>query len=66
MATNTGYKGWLTLLKVVDGGAYDGQALDENDNLCSQSGLPQASKPNNTGDTDYIAPILDETSCPVP
>lgn len=66
MATNTGYKGWLTLKKVVHGGSHDGEALDDNDNLVSQSGLPQSTKANNTGDPDYVAPILDETSCPVP
>lgn len=63
---NTGNKVYATLLKVVDGGANDGQALDVNNDLVSLSGLPQASKANTSGQPNYIAPIQDSTTCPLP
>lgn len=63
---NTGNKVVLTLKKVVDGGPHDGEPLDENGNLCSESSLPQATKPNSDTDPDYIAPYADLTSCPLP
>ena len=63
---NTGNKIYATLLKVVDGGLNDGQALDANNNLVSASGLPQASKANTLGQPDYIAPVQDLTTCPLP
>lgn len=66
MANNTGYKGFFTLLRVVNGGTHNGEALDVNSNLCSVTGLTQFSKPNNASDLDYIAPIQDETACPIP
>jgi hypothetical protein len=59
---NTGNKIYTTLLKVVDGGLNDGQALDANNNLISASGLPQASKLNTFGQPDYIAPFA-SASC---
>lgn len=62
---NTGYLAYSKLKKVVDGGPYDGQALDDSDHLCSDTGLPQSKKDNNVSDPDYVAPIYDTTSCPV-
>ena len=51
MATeNTGYKGYSTLLKVANDG--NNSPLDINNNLCSESGLPQATKSNTIGDPD--------------
>ena len=65
MATeNTGYKGYSTLLKVTNDG--NNSPLDINNNLCSESGLPQATKSNTIGDPDYIAPIYDIVMCPLP
>lgn len=61
---NTGYKGYLTLLKVTDDGT--NRPLDANNNLCSESGLPQATKPNIESDPDYVAPVYDLTACPLP
>lgn len=55
---NTGNKGYTFLLKVVDGGEFDGQALDVNNNLVSASGLQQAVKFNTSGEPDYIEPFL--------
>lgn len=66
MADNTGYLAWTGLKKVVDGGVHDGEALDDNNNLVSVTGLPQSTKPNNLGDTDYVAPVLNTTECPLP
>lgn len=66
MATNTGYKAWLKLIKVVDGGPYDGSPLDDNNDLTSISGLPQSSKDNIDTDPDYVPPVLNTTDCPVP
>lgn len=63
---NTGYKGFNDLLRVVMGGVHDGEPLDINFNLCSITGLPQYVKPNNTGDADYIPPVLDVESCGTP
>lgn len=63
MAENTGYKAYATLSKVTNDGT--NRPLDINNNLCSESGLPQAIKANNDSDPDYIAPILDTVSCPV-
>jgi hypothetical protein len=59
---NTGYKGYSTLLKVD---SLD-RPLDINNNLCSESGLSQDTKPNTIGDPDYVAPVLDTTACPLP
>ena len=65
MATeNTGYKGYSTLLKVTNDG--NNSPLDINNNLCSESGLPQATKSNTIGDPDYIAPVYDIVTCPLP
>ena len=65
MATeNTGYKGYSTLLKVTNYG--NNSFLDINNNLCSESGLPQATKSNTIGDPDYIAPVYDTVTCPIP
>jgi hypothetical protein len=60
------FKKYTTLLRVVNGGPYDGQPLDINGQLISISGLTQASKPNLESDPDYIEPIEDYTSCPLP
>ena len=65
MATeNTGYKGYSTLLKVTNDG--NNSPLDINNSLCSESGLPQATKSNTIGDPDYIAPVYDIVTCPLP
>lgn len=61
---NTGYQGWTGLLKVVDGGTHDGEPLDINNQLCSETGLPQVNKPNIDSDPDYIAPVLNLEECP--
>ena len=61
---NTGYKGYSTLLKVTNDG--NNSPLDINNNLCSESGLPQATKSNTIGDPDYIAPVYDIVTCPLP
>jgi len=63
---NTGKKVYATLLKVVNGGPNDGQALDANNQLVSVSGLPQASKTNTLGQPDYIVPVTDTVACPIP
>lgn len=62
--TNTGYKGYAKLLKVTDDGTH--RALDVNNELCSESGLPQDFKTNINTDPDYVAPVLDTTMCPIP
>lgn len=62
--TNTGYQTWTGLKKVVDGGVHDGEALDNNNNLVSVSGLPQSKKNNNVSDPNYVAPILNTIACP--
>ena len=61
---NTGYKGYSTLLKVTNDG--NNSPLDINNTLCSESGLPQATKSNTIGDPDYIAPVYDIVTCPLP
>ena len=61
---NTGYKAYTDLLKVTDDGT--SRPLDINNNLCSESGLPQATKSNTIGDPDYIAPVYDIVNCPLP
>jgi len=63
MATNTRYKGFSDLLKVVKTGIYAGQPLDVNNNLCSVTGLPQVLKPNNVSDPDYKEPVFDPVTC---
>lgn len=63
---NTGYLAYGKLKKVADGGSFDGQALDDNNDLCSVSELPQSKKDNNVSDPDYVAPIYNITSCPLP
>lgn len=60
---NTGYKGYSTLLKVTADGT--NRPLDINNNLCSDSGLPQVSKANTVGQPDYVAPIYDTATCPI-
>lgn len=60
---NTGYKGYSTLLKITNDG--NNSPLDINNNLCSESGLPQATKSNTIGDPDYIAPVYDIVTCPL-
>lgn len=63
---NTGYQAWTKLKKVVDGGPHDGEALDDNNYLVSSSLQPQSIKDNNLSDPDYVAPVLNETACPLP
>lgn len=60
---NTGYKAYTNLAKVTNDGT--NRPLDVNNNLCSESGLPQDIKPNSVSDPNYIAPILDVTFCPI-
>jgi hypothetical protein len=60
---NTGYKGYAKLLKTTDDGTH--RALDVNNELCSESGLPQDFKTNINTDPDYVAPVYDVASCPV-
>jgi hypothetical protein len=60
---NTGRKIFNTLLKVS---TVNNAALDVNNEFCSLSGLPQATKPNTPGDLNYIGPIQDLTLCPIP
>jgi hypothetical protein len=63
---NTGNKTYSNLLKVVNGGSYNLQPLDVNNQLVSVSGLPQDNKSNSQGQADYIAPYQDLNSCPLP
>jgi len=63
---NTGYKKYNNLLKVVNGGINNGQALDINNQLISISGLAQDTKANTFGQPDYIPPVLDIFACPIP
>lgn len=60
--TNTGYKGYSKLLKVTNDGT--NRPLDDNNMLCSETGLPQSIKDNIISDPDYFAPIQDLISCP--
>lgn len=60
--TNTGYKGYSKLLKVTNDGT--NRPLDDNNMLCSETGLPQSIKDNIISDPDYFAPIQDLVSCP--
>ena len=65
MATeNTGYKGYSTLLKVANDGT--NRPLDINNNLCSESGLAQDTKSNTVGQPDYVTPVFDIVTCPIP
>jgi hypothetical protein len=65
MATqNTGNKGYLKLVKVTTDG--NDRPLDDNNMLCSDTGLPQSVKNNLIADPDYIAPFEDLTACPLP
>lgn len=63
-AENTGYKAYAKLLKVTDDGT--NRPLDINNNLCSESGLPQHQKFNLISDPNYVSPVLDLTACPLP
>ena len=61
---NTGNKAYRKLVKVtVDG---TDSPLDDNNMLCSETGLPQSIKNNVISDPDYIAPFQDLTACPLP
>jgi hypothetical protein len=60
---NTGNKIYTTLLKVTND--INQYPLDVNNDLCSISNLAQAAKANTFGETDYISPIPDSTSCPI-
>ena len=61
---NTGYKAYTNLLKVTNDGTE--RPLDDNNMLCSDTGLPQSVKDNLTTDIDYIPPFEDLTACPLP
>ena len=61
---NTGKKVYVTLLKVTND--INEYPVDINGNLCSISGLPQATKSNTIGQPDYIAPVTDLITCPIP
>ena len=61
---NTGFKAYLKLVKVTDDGTE--RPLDSNNKLVSITGLPQDTKNNVVGDVDYIEPVLDVISCPIP
>jgi hypothetical protein len=62
---NTGNKIYTNLLKVVNGGLYDGLPLDINNQLISISGLSQDAKANTSGQPDYILPNQDLNKCPL-
>lgn len=62
---NTGFLITVDLIKVVDGGIHDGEALDDNNYLCSETGLPQSEKLNVPSDPDYIAKEYNITACPI-
>ena len=59
---NTGKKINPVLKKVVDGGPFDGQPLDDNNILTSISGLPQDIIPNPVESDDYK--VDDPITCP--
>jgi hypothetical protein len=61
---NTGNRIFSRLLKVIDDGT--NRPLDENNILCSISGLPEVRKDNIFGQADYIAPTQDLSLCPLP
>jgi len=61
---NTGFKGYLKLVKVTNDGTL--RPLDINNQLVSASGLLQDIKDNLISDANYIAPIQDLISCPIP
>lgn len=61
--TNTGKKIYSKLAKVTND--INQYPLDANDELCSVTGLPQATKLNTFGESDYIAPFEDLTFCPL-
>ncbi len=64
---NTGFHSCTTLIKVVgDNGPFQGQTLDVNNNLVSQTGLATVTKPNQISDPDYIAPVYDIAICALP
>lgn len=64
MATqNTGNKGYRKLVKVTTDGT--DRPLDDNNMLCSDTGLPQSIKDNLITDVDYIPPFEDLTACPL-
>lgn len=64
MATeNTGYKAYRKLAKVTNDGT--NRALDINDQLCEETGLPQHIKDNIISDPNYIPPVYDIISCPI-
>lgn len=65
MATqNTGNKAYLKLVKVTTDGTE--RPLDDNNMLCSDTGLAQSVKDNLMTDPDYIQPFEDLTACPLP
>ena len=51
-ATNTGYRAYISLIKVTNDGT--NRPLDINNNLCSDSGLPQVLKDNALSDPNYV------------
>ncbi len=61
---NTGYKAYTKLIKVTNDA--NNYPLDVNNNLVSVTGITQDIKDNVLGQADYIAPIQDLISCPLP
>lgn len=65
MATqNTGYLANAKLSKVTTDGT--NRPLDDNNNLVSESGLPQTVKNNDFTDVDYVPPTENQEQCPLP
>lgn len=60
---NTGIKIYMELARVNN--LTDKLPVDVNGELCSISLLPQDTKPNDTGDPKYAAPVTDLTTCPL-
>lgn len=60
---NTGYLRYNNLYKVTDTGTE--RALDKNNNLTSETGLPQHTKPNAIGTEGYIENVYNITLCPL-
>lgn len=60
---NTGYKIQYTKDSVVDGGPHDGEPLDINNNLSSESGLPPYGINVSPDDPDFR--VYSPTTCPV-
>ena len=60
---NTGNKIYSKLVKVSNDN--NNNPLDENNELCSVTGLPQAYLDNTPSNPNYIPPFEDLNSCPI-